>query len=294
MVSAMGRFRTLEGEDLPYSIQNARAGGRRHPHAALQRLASAHMEEPLGTRLSRAWTPEIDVGRPAEDRSHFEAMGTRLESDASEIEVGAALGSGGGGLAEDGMPDPDGAPIGTLPSVPARIGVNFERVGRPAEITREPYGMLPLEASVDPLPGTISSPFSDLAGGLQGGGVGAQAGGGNLRLVEPFRQFVPPLPASQDLCIVNGFDPRWGEPPRVYRGVVVHFDYARGAYAFRPEDETLRLAFERSGDPRLIGWFDEMARRYASGSMLQPYKPGDGSGRWAFRWIPRRQEVVCV
>ncbi len=280
MISGMGRFNTLEGDPLPYRAVKAPGRRARADQHLRRRFTYDASAEPLGPRLRHAWTPEGDVGLPPSDRSTYVPLGSTLEEGLLGAPAGMSMGAGGqggGGASESSAAEP----IGTRPSVPARIGVNFERVGRPAVISHEPYGMMPLETGMAPPPGTIGSPFA---------GDTAES----LRLVEPYRQFIPPLPASQDVCIVNGFDPRWGEPPRTYKGVVVRFDYAKGAYIFNPQDEALRQAFRNAADPHLMAWFKDMEQRYASGFMLQPYKPTNGDGSWSFRWIPKRQEVVCV
>jgi hypothetical protein len=122
-------------------------------------------------------------------------------------------------------------------------------------------------------------------------------------------QHVPPLPAPQETCIVNRFQPKWGTPPGWYNGIALDFDPKLGAYTFDStrSDYAERLAAYREQsiahslgagpppDPSLRSmsyWFSVLAGQYQSGYMLQPYKTS-GDKRWRTRWIPQRRRVSC-
>ena len=286
VISSKGQFRELSGEpmlDAP-GADSALAGGM-PPSSG---LPSGWRGGSFGARLTKTWTPETDVGLPAVNAARYVPLGSGLSEDASGRAIGVSKGAGGSGIGVGESVEEGPLPIGTRPSVPARIGVNFERLGKAARPGLEPYGMMPLEAEEDAPIGSHTSPFYEPGGAGDLGGAS-----GPLRLVQPLQQFVPPPPASQDYCIVNGFDPMWGQPPTTYKGVVVRFDPTHGAYEFNPRGK-MREAFMNTGDDRLLRWFHEMEERFHSGYMLQPYMPEDGKGKWDFRWIPRRQEVICV
>jgi len=228
--------------------------------------------------------------------SGFGPLGAELTVDSTNAAMGVSIGSdgigsggrasGGSGAGDEGGPGE--APIGTRPSVPARVGVSFQRVGKVPPVSVEPYGMMPLGAEGEAAPTSGDLSYYQLAGsGDLGGSTGP------LQYIQPIQQFVPPPPASQNFCLINGFDPSWGQPPKTYEGVVVQFDPALGAYRFSPHSPGLFEVFAKTKDERLMRWLDNMTERYLQGYMLQPYKPQDGTGRWNVRWIPRRQEVVC-
>ena len=279
VVNGRGEFCALTGEPLapgqkatvaPGTAGAGESGPGRRPGPA------------LGTRPETPWTPPGRPGGAAPAAAGRSPLGTRLTKGA----VGRS-GAWAGRIATDGA-DTGPSPIGALPSVPALPGVDLERIARAAIPGAEPYGLAPLALTEAQVYGEGALPFSEP------GVVVAPGTEGGLRRVEPYRQYVPPPPAPQDVCLVNGFDPRWGTPPGEWRGVVMRFEPTLGAYGFDAASIPVREAFLRTGDTRLRDWYEEVASRYRTGFMLQPYPTDDGSGQWAFRWIPRRQEVVCV
>ena len=96
---------------------------------------------------------------------------------------------------------------------------------------------------------------------------------------------IPPPPAPQEVCIVNGYDPAWGAPPSKFRGIPMEFDAALGAYRF---DEA--YAIRNAGPYYDPGYtrtdFDAVKQTYATGYMVQPYRRSDVPG-WSFRSIVR-------
>ena len=264
VVGSTGRFRTLAGQPLPRDLGGGRRSGR--PAPGLPPGAGSTW----GARTAATWAPEADVGLPP-----LVHAGTTLVPVA-----GGPPTSGASTRApQTPAPGPVVDPIGVRPAVAPLPAVDFQRVGRPAVPGPQPYGMTGSGAGAESLLGPGSS---------------ASGEGDVLRRIQPQRQYVPPPPAPQDFCIVNGFDPRWGTPPGSWRGVVLRFDPALGAYRFDPDSSVVRKNFARVESPELRAWFEEVGQRYRTGYMLQPYRPDDGAGQWAFRWIPRRQEVICA
>jgi hypothetical protein len=101
-------------------------------------------------------------------------------------------------------------------------------------------------------------------------------------------QFLPAPPASQNVCVVNGFDPAWGVPPSSVWGLPLPFDQSIGAYRFDPEYAASKVdaATLRS----LADKQEKVAQQWHTGLMLQPYMRSDA---WDFRWIPRLRTMVC-
>ncbi len=229
-----------------------------------------------GSGVARSWHPQ-----PSRPTSDFDVPLGAGANDFTSSPHPGPIGSGGNGQ----IPTPSATvdPIGARPSVPARIGSNFAAVSRPGEAYREPYGLLPLQLTEQAVYGSQGAPFDNA-------GLVDPSSALPSTPIQPTRQYLAPLPASQAVCIVNGFDPSWGQPPATYQGVVMQFDPTLGAYRFSPA--AMHPVFVAQEEPALMEWFHRVAPRYEQGQMLQPYKPNDGSG-WSFRWIPRRQEVVC-
>lgn len=98
----------------------------------------------------------------------------------------------------------------------------------------------------------------------------------------------PTLPAAPPpVCIVNGFDPRWGPPPDSAFGVPLRFDAAKGWYDFDRLDALARVAKTAFGEP---AWdrleFRRLASAYDEGYALQPFRRALGSP-WEHRFVLR-------
>jgi hypothetical protein len=205
-------------------------------------------------------------------------------------------------------------PIGARPSVPPRPDPNLagidDPVYKPLVPPPPPYGMQPLGLDQTQFlgRGVTLKPVPPVASG------GFYAPSSSGAVVAPLpgsaqTQYVPPLPAPQETCLVNGFDPAWGEPPAAFNGLPLDFDAQMGAYTFDPNRREYVDALERyrtqqlehtlhggpPADPylaQLAHWHSHLASQYRTGYMLQPYKSGNEPG-WRTRWIPQRRAVSC-
>ncbi len=241
--------------------------------------------EPLGARLERAWYG---------DRSR-ETTATALPVGSSKTPLtpsgeGGPFGVAGSGHAVGPRSRPFETPIGTRPSASKKASINLTQIERPQPPPLMPYGRLPVEL----LPEVV---FGLAAPGVDTRYQSFRAPIASTDGQQALRQFIPPPPAPQQPCIVNGFDPKWGEPPDEYMGVPLSFDPEVGAYQYDVA-ETMRglnLGWSSSAGP-VAGAAVSLGQQYATGRMLQPYKlpgresPGDP---WYFRWIAQRREVSC-
>jgi len=99
------------------------------------------------------------------------------------------------------------------------------------------------------------------------------------------RQVAPP-PAPQQVCLVNGYDPRWGPPPPSYLGVPLQFDVLSGSYVFdqawaiknSPRISHGQQAWSRADYNRIKTSYER------SGLTLQPFRRSISSP-WEFRWV---------
>lgn len=279
VIDPRGRFTSLDGAPLDMAAIEQHARRKRSQAGGMgldglgRRVAGKGMEKP--------WRP-MPAGMPPESRQSSLSLGAEIIVDAASERPAGPLGAGGDGTIIP--PASEGEPLGARPSVPPRLGVDFARIGKPQASYQEPYGLLPLGMSEQQVYGAAGAPFDNEVF------VDVPHGDG-LAPVAPDRQFLPPLPAPQGFCVVNGFDPRWGVPPSTYQGVVMQFDPGMGAYRFQPQ--ALEHAFASQNDQALMQWFHNMKTRYDSGLMLQPYKDDPGSPNWSYRWIPRQQVVTC-
>jgi hypothetical protein len=111
---------------------------------------------------------------------------------------------------------------------------------------------------------------------------------------QPTQQWVPPPPAPQTVCLVNGFDSTWGAPPDSYKGIALRFDPNYGAYVW-DEPYTLarsqRDAFGQFAFNRMD--FDLVQKFFSSNLyLLQPFRSA-GSPAWLYRWISNTRDVQC-
>ncbi len=101
------------------------------------------------------------------------------------------------------------------------------------------------------------------------------------------RVWSPEPTAPSDVCLVNGFDPRWGAPPSAYAEIPLRFDSTKGWYDFDRIDAARRAPRTPFGQPT---WdpveYDRLAGAYDQFFVLQPYRRAMGSP-WEFRWIQR-------
>ena len=107
--------------------------------------------------------------------------------------------------------------------------------------------------------------------------------------VLPMNGMGPSIPG--EICLVNEFDPNWGQPPGTYQNIPMRFDPDIGAYRW---DLPYALANLPSG--YVVGyayWSEVIPARYADGWLLQPYK-SPGSDAWQFRWILNQRKVTCT
>lgn len=97
---------------------------------------------------------------------------------------------------------------------------------------------------------------------------------------------VPTLPATPpSVCVVNGFDPRWGMPPDAVFGIPLRFDAARGWYDFDRGDALARVAKTAFGEPAWDRFeFGRLAAAYDEGYVLQPFRRALGSP-WEHRFV---------
>ena len=227
--------------------------GRFHP------MADDDWGVPAGLRFDAERYPQRDL-----------PMGARLETPWQ------------GGEAPDGrdrrLDRRQELPLGARPSVADRAAVNFGAIDRPEPVTPDVYGMLPL--------GLIPGRVFGLGAPGTNGGLQYHTDPAALVSEGALQQYIPPLPAPQQACVVNGFDPSWGPPPSEYMGMRMTFDPELGAYIPPTPDQ--------AGPDDEEQWRPQILSRYQSGLMLQPYRDGGGdSGGWRYRWIAQRRQVSC-
>lgn len=261
VIDGLGRWREMPASPPPRKTGTSSSSAR----AALR-------GEPMGARLSRSWT-----GTAGGHVSH---------TTSSPLGVGASRTTSFGiGIAPAATPpsmERPVLPIGARPSVAERASVSFQSIDKPVMPPPDPYGTLPLEL----LPERVF-------------GIAVPGAGGGHQYISDvvpadseraLRQYIPPVPASQEVAFVNGFDSHWGTPPLTFNGVAMQYDPRIGAYAGPMKDLGGAHRTPQVGNPaaRL-----NIQKQYASGLMLQPYKRADATGPdapWYFRWIAQRRQ----
>ena len=274
-LDAMGSYYSMDGDVL--DVDQPSFGGRRSSR------------EPLGARLERAWYGSTaSVGEP----EHRPPMGA---AGAQRLGGFGAAGSGGDGSGLGTRRLDQVVPIGARPSVGEKASISLAKIDRPPAPTSSPYGTLPVELleervfGVAPGGGAVACrpgrPQPQFNPGVHI--AGATAASSTFQPASS--QCLPPLPAPQQVCIVNGFEPNWGTPPADYRSVPLIFDPELGAYQFDMEYAKRQL---RDPSNVTMVWIRDVAAHYASGLMLQPYKRPDDD-MWYFRWITQHRRVNC-
>jgi hypothetical protein len=107
----------------------------------------------------------------------------------------------------------------------------------------------------------------------------------------PWAATLPVVPG--EVCLVNEFDPAWGEPPPAYQGVPMRFDPDMGAYEWDLLHAMERLPKREGWATNQSFWMDRIPALYQQNYMIQPFKPA-GSDAWKFRQIVRKKNVVCA
>ncbi len=105
--------------------------------------------------------------------------------------------------------------------------------------------------------------------------------------------YAPPPPEPQRVCLINGYDPRWGAPPDTYKNIALPFDPSSGVYAFDRAYADRNSPTAGQGRPLYSDFeFSQLANFYASGwQVLQPFKRSMASP-WEFRWVFRKAAPV--
>lgn len=100
--------------------------------------------------------------------------------------------------------------------------------------------------------------------------------------------YAPPPPEPQRVCLINGYDPRWGAPPDTYKDIAMPFDPSSGVYGFDRAYVDRYSPTAGAGRPLFSGFdLTQLENAYASGwQVLQPFKR-TMSAPWEFRWVFR-------
>ncbi len=175
-------------------------------------------------------------------------------------------------------------PFGAQPAVPERPVTAPRRIEVPSQLERFGGG--------DPnAPRLVETPFGRhwVVGAdrvVLSGARGMPSAGSAVR-----GRMIPALPATQEVCVMGGFDPSWGTPPGAVQGLPVHFDPSIGAYRF----DSAYSHSRKNVDADLVAarFYEQQRRRWKeAGLALQPFKR-PGTSRWAYRWIPNVKTAQC-
>ena len=105
--------------------------------------------------------------------------------------------------------------------------------------------------------------------------------------------YAPPPPEPQRVCLINGYDPRWGTPPGTYKNIALPFDASSGVYEFDRAYADRNSPTAGAGRPLYSDFdFSQLANFYGSGwQVLQPFKRSMASP-WEYRWVFRAANPV--